>query len=446
MPSSPAILGLAPGPELQGSARVPASKSIAQRALVLAALSEGTTRLAALPDAQDVLAARTLIGSVGARIEVLAPAALAVRGVPPGPHRGWISDAALALGESGTLARLATAAAALTGRTGREIELVPAGSLARRSSAPLFRALRAAGVRTTPGESIGWPVRVAPIGPPSELELLDPVSSQEASALLIALSAWPDEIVLRVEGTVPSRPYLELTCATLASFRVRVERTRDGALERFLVRGPLVAPAEPITIEPDASAAAVALAAGCLSGGALEVRGLGARSHQGDLRIVEYLSRFGCEAKAGDDRLRARGFPAREVLVDLSGEPDLAPVLAAVAAAHAWRGGAGSLLTGLGTLPRKESSRIDVLAHGFEAAGIACEPGPDFLRVGPRHTGEVREVVLDPQGDHRMAFAFALLGLVRPGVLVRGAGCVRKSWPKFWGEMERLGARVEVRA
>lgn len=446
MPTRSAILGLAPGTELSGSARVPGSKSIAQRALVLGALAGGSTRIAALPESEDVNAARALVAAVGARITPLAPAALAVHGVPPGPQRGWAGASALALGESGTLARLATAATALTGRAGQAIELVPSGSLARRSSAPLLRALRAAGVRTTPADAIGWPLKLVPIGPPNELELIDPVSSQEASALLAALAAWPDEYHLFVEGTLPSRPYLELTCAALANFGARVASEREGARERFVVRGPLRAPKTPISIEPDASSAAVALAAGCLSGGGLEVRGLGTRSRQGDLRIVEYLNRFGCEASASEDRVRARGFPAREALIDLSGEPDLAPVLAAVAAGYAWRGGAGSLLTGLGTLPKKESSRIDVLALGFERAGIACEPGPDFLRVGPRHTGEVREVVLDPQADHRMAFAFALLGLVRPGVLVRDAGCVRKSWPKFWGEMERLGARVQMRA
>ncbi|MBK7643855.1 MAG: hypothetical protein IPJ19_12555 [Planctomycetes bacterium] len=436
------ILGLCPGTELRGAARVPGSKSIAQRALLLASLSGGRTRLAGLPGSDDVRSTRGLIESAGVRVETLAPAAVAVEGRPPGPERGWQASDPLLLGESGTLARMATAITGLCGRASGSFDLVPAGTLVRRTSAPLLRALRQGGVRMEPDDSLGWPLRVHPIGPPDTLSLVDPVSSQEVSALLVALSAWPGEHLVRVEGALPSRPYLELTRSMLRHFGVRVTATPGDASLYFELRGGLRAPEEPITIEPDASNAAVVLAAGCLSGGEVEVRGLGSGSSQGDVRIVDHLARFGCETEALPDRLRAHGRPTREVLLNLHDEPDLAPVLAAVAAAHAWEGGAGTLLTGLGTLPLKESPRIDVLAHGFETAGIACESGPDFLRVGPRQMGEVRDVVLDPRADHRMAFAFALLGLVRPGVRVKDARCVNKSWPGFWSELQRLGARV----
>jgi 3-phosphoshikimate 1-carboxyvinyltransferase len=437
-----AILGLRPGAELRGAARVPGSKSIAQRGLLLASLSGGRTRLAGLPGSQDVRSTRALVTAVGARVETLAPAAVAVEGRPPGPERGWESATPLMLGESGTLARMATAVAGLCGRAGSRFELLPEGTLARRSSAPLLRALRQGGVRTDPADGVAWPLRVFPIGPPDTLTLIDPVSSQEVSALLVALAAWPGEHLVRVEGALPSRPYLELTRSMLRHFGVRVSATPGDASLFFELRGGLRPPEDPITIEPDASNAAVVLAAGCLSGGEVEVRGLGSRSSQGDLRVVEYLARFGCETEASAERVRAGGRPKREVLLNLHDEPDLAPVLAAVAAAHAWEGGAGSLLTGLGTLPLKESQRIDVLAHGFETAGIACESGPDFLRVGPRQIGEVKDVLLDPHGDHRMAFAFALLGLARPGVRVKDARCVNKSWPGFWSELQRLGAQV----
>ncbi len=182
-PEPSAILGLCPGAELEGTARVPGSKSIAQRGLVLAAVCGGRTRLSGLPDGADVRAARALIAAAGARVEVLAPAAVAVEGRPPGPERGWGSAEALQLGESGTLARMATAAAGLCGRASGVLELVPAGTLTRRTSAPLLRALRQAGVRTDPNDAIGWPLRVHPIGPPDIVTLVDPLSSQEASAL-----------------------------------------------------------------------------------------------------------------------------------------------------------------------------------------------------------------------------------------------------------------------
>lgn len=427
---------------VRGDVRVPGSKSIAQRAVVLAALAPGRTRLTGFPDGDDATAALALAAAAGATVTRLAPAAFAIDGRPPGPHRGWRADPPLVAGESGTLARLATAAFALCGDAGRAGTIAVAGTLAKRSSAALFRALREAGVRTDPADAVRWPVAITPLGPPNEIVLRDPASSQEVSALLIALAAWPGESTLVVRGAIPSRPYLALTADALATFGARVDERAadDGA--RFEVVGPLRAPAIPLAIEPDASAAAVALAAGCLSGGEVAIAGLSRRSHQGDARIVEHLAAFGCDARADDDALRASGIPSRAARLDLEGEPDLAPVLAIVAARAALACGAPSTLRGLGTLPGKESSRIEVLATGLRAAGFEAVAGADSLVVGP---GRVRapDAALDPHGDHRMAFAFALLGLVAPGVFVRDPGCTAKSWPRFWDALERAGASID---
>ena len=323
------------------------------------------------------------------------------------------------------------------------------GSLLRRASAPLFDALARADVELEwpePSRRGGWPARVRAIGPPSRLRLERPASSQEASALLVALSAWPGEGELEVEGAIPSRPYVEMTCRVLAEFgaRVRVEDRTGGA--RFAVKGPLVAPEEPIVIEPDASSAAVALAAACLSGGRVVVPGLRADSAQPDARVIGHLERFGCRAGAGEEGLWAEGFPSRGAELDLSEAPDLAPVLAAIAGAAAIRAGGRSRLAGLATLPGKESSRIEVLARGLSALGLEVEPEADSLSIASgRASSPGGEVVLDPKGDHRMVFAFALLGLVRGNVWVADPGCAAKSWPGFWEDLERLGARVERR-
>ncbi|MBI5361693.1 MAG: 3-phosphoshikimate 1-carboxyvinyltransferase, partial [Planctomycetes bacterium] len=142
----------------------------------------------------------------------------------------------------------------------------------------------------------------------------------------------------------------------------------------------------------------------------------------------------------------ARGAPARGAELDLEREPDLAPVLAAVAAAAAWNTGARSVLHGLGTLPGKESSRIAVLAEGLSALGFAAEAGKDSLAIAPGARRANEPVELDPRGDHRMAFAFALLGLLREGVFVRDPACVGKSWPGFWTDLARAGVRVVERA
>ncbi len=427
---------------VRGAVRVPGSKSIAQRAVVLAALCPGRTRLAGLPDGDDVVSALSLAAAAGARVERLAPAARAIDGRPPGPHRGWRADPPLSAGESGTLARLATAAFAFCGDAGRAGTIEVRGTLSKRASPALFEALRGAGVRTDPADAARWPVRITPIGPPHEVVLSNPSSSQEVSALLVALAAWPGEATLVVRGDIPSRPYLALTVAALAQFGAHVVEEAADGVARFHVRGPLRAPDAPLAVEPDASAAAVALAAGCLSGGEVAFAGVTRRSLLGAARIVEHLSAFGCEACASDDSLRARGVPVRAADVDLAGEPDLAPVIAAVAARAALECGGTSRLAGLGTLPGKESSRIDVLAAGLSACGFAASATRDALSIGLGKVG-APAAPLASHGDHRMAFAFALLGLSVDGVRVADPGCVAKSWPGFWDDLERAGASVE---
>jgi 3-phosphoshikimate 1-carboxyvinyltransferase len=397
----PNTMGLRPadaaGGRIEGRLRVPGSKSIAQRAIVCAALAEGTTEIAGLPDGADVRAAERV----------------RIRGLPStGPYSA---------GESGTLARFVTAAVALCGEAGKPCEIGGEGSLLARRSPALFRALREAGAELEClGIEDGWPVRVKPGARVSRVRIVSPSSSQEVSALWIALAARAGTSTVEVEGAVPSRSYLELTRRVLLEFGARVEGES--------VVGPLRAPVRTFVVEPDASSAAVVLAASWLSGGRVEIEGLASGSAQPDARIVEHLARFGGRAS---------------VELDLADTPDLAPVLAAVAAGCAHRAGASSRLAGLATLPGKESSRIEVLARGLSECGFSAVAGPDFLEVGPG-TGSRGEVHLDPRGDHRMAFAFALLGLVREGVLVRDPRCVSKSWPGFWEDRARAGARVRT--
>ena len=268
-------------------------------------------------------------------------------------------------------------------------------------------------------------------GPRDELTLEQPTSSQEVSALLLALACAPGGGRLEVFGEVPSRPYVDLTRRVLADFGVRVDPTAAGYAVAGLPSRDL-----PYRVEADASLAAVVLGAAAVTAGEVETVGVTARSAQGDVRIVDHLRAFGCEAEFTPDGLGARGAATRRAELDLAGEPDLAPVLAAVGAAS----GQGCRLTGLETLPGKESSRIRVLAEGLRRAGWPVEDDERSLTVhaGAPGTGPVR---LDPHGDHRMAFAFALLSLARPGIRVTDPGCVAKSWPGFWDALEGLGAR-----
>lgn len=450
------------GPDLRvgGEVRVPHSKSIAQRVLACALLADGESRVEGLPPAKDVLHALRCAREGGARFpserkadDLLATALIprlgrgALVGAPPGENerpREWVT---FPVGESGTSGRVFTAIGALGRPPGSGAEVVPSGSLARRSSPALFRALREAGAGVEHGgRADGWPVLLTAAAPPARVELRDPGSSQEVTALLVALASHAGRRDLHVVGPIPSPGYVDVTVAVLEEFGAVVTRGGFRSDEtgaegtHFTVRGPLRAPAATVRIEADASSAAVALAAGALSGGEhTAVLGVGTRSAQPDAAFTGLMQRLGCDASGSSPEcLALGGVPTRGGTLDCSSVPDLAPVFAAVGAHLADRGEALRLV-GLETLPGKESSRIDVLARGLAALGYDVAADDRSLSVRGRLGRPDRDVDLDPDGDHRMAFAFALVSLFEPHARVLEPGCVAKSWPSFWRDMERAG-------
>jgi 3-phosphoshikimate 1-carboxyvinyltransferase len=434
--------GFSPASRVAGSLRPPGSKSEAQRALLAAALARGTTTLHGLSEGADVESALALVELCGVAVERVTRGRLRIRGRSPAADLGLAPAQPLSVGESGTLARLATACLAFGCAGAQRVTLVARGSLLARRSPALFEALERAGVALVRQNLRGaWPVELGACAPPAHVRLVRPSSSQEVSGLLIALAAHPGQRVLEVAGPIPSTPYVALTGAVLARFGATIDESAVGGETRFAVRGPLCAPRDVYAIEPDASSAAVLLAAACLSAGKVEVPGIALGTAQGDARIVEHLQRFGCRAERCAHGLAAHGFPTSGAELDLAGEPDLAPVLAAVAGAAALRLGAESRLTGLATLRGKESDRLAVLAGALGALGLRAAASDDALTIAPGTLSQ-GALVLDPRSDHRMAFAFALLGLVRPKLCVSDPRCVSKSWPRFWEDLESLGARA----
>ncbi|MFT7669593.1 MAG: 3-phosphoshikimate 1-carboxyvinyltransferase [Planctomycetota bacterium] len=432
--------GLRPDQTIKGSLRPPGSKSLAIRSLLAAALAQGETQIACLPAGEDVEACLRVLRAAGISIEEQADGGLRVTGRSPAIGDFWKPLAALDCGESGTLARLVTAILGFCADPEKSHRIDVRGSLLLRSSDPLLDALRSAGVHIElESESGTWPLTLRPTKAGETLMLQSPVSSQELSGLLLSLVAQPATPRGRsilVMGGLPSEPYVDMTAGVLASFGARVDHV--GAEWRAL--GPLIAPTEALEIETDASGAAVALAAGCLSGGEVRVPGFHEKSFQGDLAIVEHLGAFGCQVERQGAELVAKGRPTRAAELDLSDVPDLAPVLAAVAGAYALAAGPSAKttrLTGLETLNGKECRRVEVLAAGLRALGIDVRDNDEFLEIGASQgIAYSPPLLLSAHGDHRMAFAFALLGLVRPDLMVSGSACVAKSWPTFWEDVE----------
>ena len=300
--------GLLPGGGPQGLVRVPGSKSIAQRALAAATFARGTTTFSGLPSSEDVVDALRAARAVGARFpsesrpdDLFVTALMRRRGQgslagsPPVEAAAALPWCRVPVGESGTTARFYSALLALARPPGSGAEVIPRGTLVGRRSGPLFRALAAAGagVEHAQDGAEGWPVLLTATCAPGTLHLVEPSSSQEVSALLCALSAHGRARCLEVEGPLPSADYVELTVHVLRRFGATIEVQSLPWGRRYRVAGPLRAPSGVLAIEPDASAAAVALAAGCLGGQSVWVEGLGQGSMQPDLGCIELLRAFG---------------------------------------------------------------------------------------------------------------------------------------------------------
>lgn len=414
----------------RGEVRLPGSKSIAQRSLILAALAVGESRLVGAPrnaDVDTLVAALRALG-IGIEREGEAGEVLVVRGCAASLPGG---DREVDLGENGTALRCLIALAALR----RDPTRIAGAS--HRPVAPLLDALRALDARIEgerPPLAVRGPIRGGEVAVESAL------SSQFATALLLIAPALPLGLTITAPGLV-SRPYLELTAALVREFRATV--TVESASPRGAARGAgpgaerwrvpsAILRGHTLAIEPDASAAAFPLAVAAVTGGDVSVLGLGRGSLQGDARFADLLARMGCAVEVGEERIRVRGGALRAIDADLVDTPDLAPPLAAVAAFARGR----SVLRGIAHLRHKESDRLQVLARGLETLGFPARAGADSLEIeggGPGRGG-----VADPAGDHRMAMAFAVIGTRVPGVRVRDPACVAKSDPRFFERLEAL--------
>ena len=428
-----------PGPPLEGALTVPGSKSIAQRALLAACFGRRESRIVGARGPADVEAAVRMCSVLGAGVEVdPAGDAVTIRpgaGTPGGP---------LECGESGTGARLALGLAALATPEGTEFELRPTGTLKQRSSGRLLSTLKRAGLEPHSTGSGSLEFGFKSLGPQERrLQLREPSSSQEVSALLMGLAAGGGGR-LEVRGGIPSEPYVHLTRSTLKRLGIAIG-FEHGRASRTVFKVPDGGvKGGPFHVDPDASSGAVGLMALSLSHGSGHVVGFTRRSGQADAQVADCLAKMGASIQVDQGPIQVSGRPENGARLDFSDCPDLAPVVAAAAGAVALRvpGDAGrTTLTGLQTLPGKESSRIEVLGHGLRALGLQVHWDERSLDVRQGSTPPHAEpVVLDGCNDHRMVFAFALLSLVRPGIQVLGTSAVGKSWPSFFEALEALGA------
>ena len=413
---------------------VPGSKSITNRALVTAALAQGTSRLRGLllaDDTEAMLGALERLG-VGLRLDRDART-VEVDGtagrLPPGPAT---LDARL----SGTTARFLVPLLALG--SGRYV-LDAAEPFRRRPMDESLDAVAQLGVEVEPlGRPGHLPAALTVEGIRGDsVRVAGDVSSQFLSGLLLAGPCMPQGLRLELSTPLVSRPYVELTLATMAAFGASVERPDD---ERFLV-APTGYRATDLGIEPDASAASYFLAAAAITGGRVRVEGLGTGAAQGDAAFADVLGAMGAEVIRDATGTEVRGTGRlRGIEVDLADLSDTAQTLAAVAVFA----DGPTRVTGIGFIRRKETDRLHAVVTELRRAGIEAHEEDDGFVI---HPGTPTPARIETYDDHRMAMSFALLGLMVPGIRIADPGCVAKTFPDYFAVLDELrGPRPAIPA
>lgn len=399
---------------------LPGSKSITNRVLVAAALAEGTTTLTGALVADDTEAMLGVLAAVGVRVDVDGTT-FVVHGTGGRiPAEGGIVD----VRQSGTTARFVPPLLAL-GRGGFLVDGDP--QMRARPMGPTIDALRQLGLVVEEHGDAPGHLPVLQRGGPARggvVTLPGDVSSQFVSGLLLAGCWFADGIDVRLSTDLVSEPYVEMTRGVLAAFGVQVDRLRV-APQRSVSPGTYA-------VEPDASAASYLLAAAAITGGRVRIEGLGRASLQGDVAFAEVLAMMGAQVDLGGHHVEVRGTGTlRGVEVDMEPISDTVPTLAAVAAFAA----GPTRMTGVGFIRAKESDRIAATVTELRRCGLRAEEEPDGLVV---HPGTPQPSVVRTYRDHRMAMAFALLGLRVPGIAIADPGCVAKTFPGYWDALEGL--------
>ncbi|MBN2447214.1 MAG: 3-phosphoshikimate 1-carboxyvinyltransferase, partial [Phycisphaerae bacterium] len=341
------------------------------------------------------------------------------------------ADVEINVGEAGTAMRFMTALVCL-GQGHYRLDGAP--RMRERPIAELVGAL------TDIGAAIGYdgvtgypPLSIMARGlAGGEIEFRTPPSSQFVTAILMVAPYAARDVMIRIEGTVTSRPYIQMTLDVMRGLGVE---TLEAESSRFIIPASQRYRSRSIDIEPDASGATYLWAAAAITGGHVRVEGLTRASHQGDARFVDVLERMGCTVREDASSLEVTGpqpGQLRAVDEDLNAMPDTVQTLA-VAALFA---NGQTNISNVANLRIKETDRLKALATELCKFGARVEVRDDGISIIPPPRPSSANV--DTYNDHRMAMAFAVAGLRAPRVLIRNAGCVSKSFPEYFDVLRSL--------
>ncbi len=409
---------------LDAVVRVPGSKSLTARAMVAAGLASGESLLRDAAVCDDTGFMADGLRTLGAEVDS-AGSAFCINGTGGSLRQ---TGEPLFLGNAGTAMRFLTAVACLG--HGRYV-LDGSPRMRERPIQYLLDALSSLGATARSANNNGCP--------PVEIEggglkgggvkMRGDKSSQYFTAILLAAPYAENDVELRVDGDLVSKPYLDMTLDVMRDFGVSVER---NGYESFTVRAGQSYESRDYTVEGDWSAASYFLAAAAITRGRVRVENVSLESLQGDKGFVQVLERMGCKSKVGSDGVEIESMGTlKGIDIDLNAMPDVAQTLAV----NALFAEGETTIRNVANLRLKECDRITATATELKKLGATVEEFADGLRIRP---GDLHGAEIDTYDDHRMAMSFALAGLRIPNVVIKNPDCVTKTFPDYFKILESI--------
>ncbi len=417
-------LTLQPIAHIDGTINLPGSKSVSNRALLLAALAEGTTRLTNLLDSDDVRHMLDALGALGVtyrlsadrrQCEIIGLGHALTAQVP----------LSLFLGNAGTAMRPLAAALCL-GR--HDVTLTGEPRMKERPIGHLVDALRQGGAEIEYLEQEDYPpLRLRGGFRGGDITVDGSVSSQFLTALLMTAPLAGEDTAIRIKGELVSKPYIDITLALMNTFGIQV---RNDDYQNFHVQGRQTyrSPGHYL-VEGDASSASYFLAAAAIRGGTIRVTGIGKNSVQGDIRFADVLERMGAVIRWGDDFIECTRGELRAIDMDMNHIPDAAMTIATTALFA--RG--TTTLRNIFNWRVKETDRLAAMATELRKVGAEVEEGEDYITITPPAALTYAEI--GTYNDHRMAMCFSLVALSDTPVTILDPKCTNKTFPDYFRQL-----------
>jgi len=428
-------LDLGPFSRASGTVRLPGSKSISNRVLLLAALASGETAITNLLDSDDTRVMIAALKTLGVAVREEGE-----RLIVGGTGGAFPSKAAeLFLGNAGTAVRPLTAALAVNGGEYR-VHGVP--RMHERPIGDLVDGLRQIGAAIDYELNEGFPplkIHAAKIAIDKPIRVRGDVSSQFLTALLMSLPVVEGRsgpVTIEIEGELISKPYIDITIRLMARFGVTVER--DGWARFTIPAGAGYRSPGAIMVEGDASSASYFLAAGAIGHGPVRVEGVGRASIQGDVGFADALNRMGANVMMGEDWIEVRGVESDDGrLAPIDMDFNLIPDAAMTIAVAALFASGTTTLRNIASWRVKETDRIAAMATELRKVGATVEEGADYLVVTPPAKLKP-DAAIDTYDDHRMAMCFSLVSLGGVPVRINDPKCVNKTFPDYFDRFATL--------